>query len=56
MKSGEIHISVNGENLSIPEGSTLGQVLRIAEAPYREGASVGIVRRQEGVKASRVKE
>lgn len=47
---------VNSENCVIPAGSTVLDAIGSSDAPYSPGASVGIVKLTESVKASEVRE
>ena len=47
--SGEITVYVNGIEIKLPSGSTLEDAIRISEAPYKEGTSVGILIEREDI-------
>ncbi|MFW5986746.1 MAG: methanogenesis marker 3 protein, partial [Methanohalophilus sp.] len=47
---------VNGEKFSLPDGATVQKAIDTAEAPYKKGASVGILKKSESVRSENVKE
>ncbi|MGD9778387.1 MAG: methanogenesis marker 3 protein, partial [Methanomethylovorans sp.] len=44
---GEITVEVNGIEIKLPERATLGDAIRVSDAPYKEGISIGILKRSE---------
>jgi len=53
---GTIQVLVNGEKLSLPDGATVQSAIDTAEAPYKIGASVGILKKSESVRSESVRE
>lgn len=44
---GRITVEVNGIKLELPKGATLGDAILASDAPYREGNSVGVLKKSE---------
>jgi putative methanogenesis marker protein 3 len=42
--SNEISVEVNGQKYTLPEGSTLGDALKVSRAPYIAGTAIGILK------------
>ena len=42
--SKKISVEVNGQKFELPEGSTLGDALKVSNAPYRVGTAIGILK------------
>lgn len=42
-----ITVEVNGIKIDLPKGATLGDAIQASDAPYREGNSVGILKRSD---------
>ncbi|MEZ5336604.1 MAG: methanogenesis marker 3 protein [Methanolobus sp.] len=49
--SGEITVEINGQELKIPEGSTLEDAIKVSNAPYKKGTSIGILIEKEDLKS-----
>ncbi len=42
--SKQISVEVNGQQFELPAGSTLGDALKVSNAPYRAGTAIGILK------------
>lgn len=49
--SGEIAIEINGQELKIPEGSTLEDAIQVSKAPHKKGTAVGIIIEREDLRS-----
>jgi len=46
----EITVEINGHEFKFPEGSDLADAIRVSNAPYKKGTSIGILIEKEGEK------
>ncbi|AKB84185.1 methanogenesis marker 3 protein [Methanococcoides methylutens] len=52
--SSNINVEVNGHQIALPPGSTLGDSINASQAPYREGTAIGILKKDEGGKSGAI--
>ncbi|MDW7732892.1 MAG: methanogenesis marker 3 protein [Methanolobus sp.] len=54
--SDEITVEINGYEIKLPEGSNLGDAIKLSNAPHKKGTAVGILIEREDLKAQSSRE
>ena len=51
----EIHVQINGQSVTLPEGTSIRDAIDISNAPYQDGTAIGVIRNVESRKADVIK-
>ncbi|MHC1575734.1 MAG: methyl-coenzyme M reductase-associated protein Mmp3 [Methanosarcinaceae archaeon] len=51
----EIHVQINGQSVTLPEGTSIRDAIDISNAPYKDGTAIGVIRNVESRKADVIK-